>query len=114
MNLKECYAAMGGDYESAVGRLGERLIHKFAVKFLADGSFELLRNSMAEGNIDEAFRAAHTLKGVCGNLGFAQLGTSAAAMTEALRGGDLAAAQELYPAVERDYQQTIAAIQSLE
>lgn len=34
MTLLECYDAVGGDYEGAIGRLrSERLIHKFVLKF---------------------------------------------------------------------------------
>ena len=37
MTLKECYAALNGDYEEAMGRLrSERLVQKFVLKFLDD------------------------------------------------------------------------------
>ena len=43
MTLKECYAAMGGDYDEVIGRLrSERLVQKFVLKFLDDGSYDLL------------------------------------------------------------------------
>jgi len=47
MTLKECYAAMGGNYEDAIGRLrSERLVQKFVLKFLADPSYDLLMSSL--------------------------------------------------------------------
>ena len=50
MTLKECYAALNGDYEEAMGRLrSERLVQKFVLKFLDDGSFDLLCRSMEAG-----------------------------------------------------------------
>lgn len=71
MTVKECYEQMGADYEGVLGRLrSEALIKKFAKKFLDDGSFQSLKDNLAAGNGEEAFRAAHTLKGVCQNLGF--------------------------------------------
>ena len=71
MTVKECYEQMGADYEGVLGRLrSEGLIKKFAKKFLDDGSFQSLKDNLAQGNGEEAFRAAHTLKGVCQNLGF--------------------------------------------
>ena len=77
MTLKECYAAMGGDYDEAIGRLrSEKLVQKFVLKFLNDQSFELLCSSMESKNYEEAFRAAHTIKGVCSNLAFNVLGKS--------------------------------------
>ena len=63
MNINECYQAMGADYEEVFGRLrNEKLIAKFVLKFPDDPSFSQLKNSLAEKNTKEAFRAAHTLK----------------------------------------------------
>ena len=74
MTVKECYEQMGADYEGVLGRLrSEVLIKKFAKKFLDDGSFRSLKDNLAQKNGEEAFRAAHTLKGVCQNLGFDNL-----------------------------------------
>lgn len=43
MTLKECYAALEGDYESVLSRLmTEKLVQKFALKFLDDASFNNL------------------------------------------------------------------------
>ena len=51
MTLKDCYAAMGGNYEDAIGRLrSERLVQKFVLKFLDDGSYDLLCRSLEEKN----------------------------------------------------------------
>ena len=66
MTLKECYQAMDASYDEVISRLrSERMVQKFALKFLNDGSYQLLISSMEEGNCEEAFRAAHTIKGVC-------------------------------------------------
>ena len=51
MTLQECYAAMGGNYEDVIGRLrSERLVQKFVLKFLDDGSYSLLCQSLEEKN----------------------------------------------------------------
>lgn len=74
MTIKECYEQMGADYEDVLGRLrNEALIRKFAKKFLEDGSFQMLKDGLAKKDGEMAFRAAHTLKGVCQNLGFDNL-----------------------------------------
>ena len=40
MTLRECYDALGGSYDEVLGRLrSERLVQKFVLKFLADGSY---------------------------------------------------------------------------
>ena len=113
MTLRECYAALGGDYDSVLGRLpGEKFVQKFVLKFVNDGSYDLLLRSMAEENYAEAFRAAHTIKGVCQNLDFTTLYRSSSALSEALRNGCSPEAPALVEQVKADYQQTIEAIQA--
>ena len=66
MSLTECYIALGGSYEEVLSRLSsERLVNKFVLKFLTDPSYDLLVRSMESKDWPEAFRAAHTIKGVC-------------------------------------------------
>ena len=113
MTLQECYAAMGGNYEEVLGRLrSDRLIQKFVLKFLDDGSYQLLLDSMASKNYPEAFRAAHTIKGVCQNLGLARLLDSSSQLSDALRYGYTPEADGLTEQVGRDYQETISAIRA--
>ena len=115
MGLKECYLSIGGNYEDAVGRLySEKLVRKFVLKFLNDPSYELLESSLKAENYEEAFRASHTIKGVCQNLAFNKLGNSSDQLTESLRGGWTDAAAGLVEQVRADYQQTINALRQLD
>ncbi len=117
MTLQECYAALGGDYDEAMGRLrSERLVQKFVLKFLNDGSYQLLCDSLAAGDREEAFRAAHTIKGVCANLAFNTLLDSSEALTEALRDGRPAQAgeEDLIARVKADYDRAYQAIQAFQ
>lgn len=110
MTLQECYAALGGDCAEVLGRLrSESLVQKFVLKFPADPSFGLLETSLAAENWPEAFRGAHTLKGVCQNLSFTALYRSSAALCDALRGGE-APDPALAARVEEDYRRTVDAI----
>lgn len=112
MTLQECYTAMGGDYAEVSARLhSERLVKKFVLKFLDDKSYELLCTSMEGKNYEEAFRAAHTIKGVCQNLSFSRLLDSSSRMSDALRHGWTPEADEVLRDVEADYHTTVAAIQ---
>ena len=112
MTLQECYAAMGGNYEEVCARLhSERLVQRFVLKFLNDKSYELLCTSMAEKNYEEAFRAAHTIKGVCQNLGFTRLLESSSRLSDALRNGWTPQADVIVKQLEDDYHVTVAAIQ---
>ena len=112
MTLKDCYDALGGDYAEVTGRIpSERIIQKFVLKFLDDGSYQLLLDSLAAGNGEEAFRAAHTIKGMCQNLGFARLSASSTALTEKLRGGLDGDYGPLLEQVKQDYANATEAIQ---
>ena len=115
MTLQECYAAMGGNYEEVLGRLrSDRLIQKFVLKFVDDGSYQLLLDSMSSQNYEEAFRAAHTIKGVCQNLGLTRLLNSSSQLSEALRHGYTPEADGLAEQVGRDYQDTVGAIRAFQ
>ena len=117
MTIEECYREIGGNYAEVSGRLpSKRLIEKFAIKFLDDQSYAQLSQAMAAGSCADAFRAAHTLKGVSANLSFAQLRASSSSLTELLRGADTipAKASPLMDAVTRDYEMTVAAIRKLD
>ncbi len=115
MTLRELYDRIGGDYADVTGRLpSERFIQKYVLKFLDDGSYDLLLRSFAEGNDEEAFRAAHTIKGMCQNLSFTCLGKSSDELTEALRNGRTPAADGLLEQVKADYQKTVEGIRSFQ
>ena len=74
MNVRECYEAIDGDYEEVKRRfLTDARIRRFALLFLRDSSMEELRAAMRDQDCEKAFQAAHTLKGVCLNLGFSGL-----------------------------------------
>lgn len=115
MTLQECYSALGGDYDEVLGRLrSERMIQKFVLRFLEDKSYDLLCASMESGDYAEAFRAAHTIKGVCQNLSFTMLGQSSSELSEALRNGYTPEADALTERVKAEYQQTAQAIRAFQ
>ncbi len=113
MTLQECYTALGGDYADVTERLhGERLVKKFVLKYLDDRSFDLLCTSMEEKNYDEAFRAAHTIKGMCQNLSFTVLLDSSSRLSDALRHGWTPEADQLFEKVKADHLTVTAAIRA--
>ena len=113
MTVQECYAALEGDYAGVTSRLpSEKFVQKFVLKFVNDGSYDLLLRSMESGDYSEAFRAAHTIKGVCQNLDCTKLYQSSSALSEALRNGFTPEAPALAERVKADYQQTLEAIRA--
>jgi HPt (histidine-containing phosphotransfer) domain-containing protein len=115
MTLQECYDAMGGNFQDVLGRLrSERMVQKFTLKFLDDPSYDTLVQAMGTGDYETAFRAVHTLKGVCQNLSFTRLGASSHALCEALRHGYTPEADELARQVTKDYEVTADAIRTFQ
>lgn len=113
MTLQECYAMLHGNYEDARSRLAmDRLIEKFILKFPDDTSMDLLNKSVAAGDIQESFRAAHTLKGVAANLAFTELMDRVSELTEQLRPCTEPADEALYQKVKDSYDLTLHAIET--
>ncbi len=112
-SLQEAYDQIGADFHDVSKRLiNKALVARFAAKFLDDTSFATLKEGLAEGDAKKAFMAAHTLKGVCSNLGFTNLFKPASELTEALRGGSLDGSDVLFPQVEAEYNKTVEALKS--
>ena len=114
MTMEECYQELGGNYAEVCKLLpNPGLIERFTARFLDDPSFCDLCREVEAGNRAAAFRAAHTLKGVCANLSFTRLLESVSRLTEVLRPEtdtipDAAAA--LLENVRQEYQLTVDAI----
>lgn len=116
MTVKECYDSIGADYEDVLGRLRkDERIQKFLLKFLDDKSYELLCDSMEAKDMNEAFRAAHTLKGVCQNLSLTPLYQSSAVLAERLRDGQEYGddVEALVEQVEKDYKHMMSCVREL-
>ena len=114
MNTETFYEKIGGNYAETMGRLmTEERILRFVRKFPADGSFNALKDALDRSSQEEAFRAAHTLKGVAQNLGFTALYEKASAVTEVLRGGSLDVTA-LMPDLESVYRLTVESISALD
>lgn len=114
MTVQECYESMGSDFEGVLGRMGsEAMVKRFALKFLDDPSYENLVKAVEEQNAEDAFRAAHTLKGICLNLGLDRLYKVSELLTEKLRGREFDGYEEAYDEVQKEYRNTIDAIRNM-
>ncbi len=114
--LEKCYEEMGGDYKGVLGRLmKEERIIRFLIKFKNDNMLHTLEEALNEKQWEEAFRAAHSIKGVCANLGISQLEASSSDLTEALRDGE--PKEDIAPLlgkVREDYELTMKVLDALE
>lgn len=114
MTLQEVYAALGGDYEDVTRRMfGEKMTVKFMLKFPCDKSYGLLCSSLEGEDYETAFRAVHSLKGVCRNLGFTRLYRSSSMLADALRQEALCKKElldVLFAKIKRDYEENVSVI----
>lgn len=111
MTLEQLYGKIDGNYESMVQRLRkEERIQKFVLLFLKDQSYETFLHSWEQQNMEEAFRAVHTLKGVSLNLSFDRLFQISDKMTEALRVQNIEEATVLLPELQRSYETHVQVI----
>ena len=112
---KQQLEAAGIDVADALARFmdNEALMLKFLLRFPQDQNFALLKQAMDSGNVNQAFEAAHTLKGVTGNLAMTQLFQQVSLLVEDLRNQNLSAAQAQIPELEAQYSRILAALNEL-
>ena len=110
MTLRECYDAVGGNYDEAVRRLiSEDNVRKFLRLFLEDRSYHDLEEAAKAGDLDAIFRSVHVLKGVCLNLGLDNLAHAASSLTESED-----ALMEMLHQIAEDYDTAAEAIRALD
>ena len=105
----------GIDLEDALARFmgSEELLMKFLLRFPDDENYAILNRAMEQGDLTEAFRAAHSLKGVTGNLSMGPLYRAVCELVEVLRRGDPVAGAERMTAVRAAYEPVAAALNQL-
>lgn len=102
----------GVDLEGAMERFlhNEAMYEKFLKKFLADPNYQELVKAVADKDCNKAFTAAHTLKGVCGNLALQGLYHAIRDQVECFRSENFAAGEAMMPAVTAEYDKVVAMI----
>ncbi len=95
----------GVDLEGGLERFmgNEALFLKCLRRFPTDTSFQQLEDALSAGDLDGAFMAAHTLKGVSGNLSLDAVFHACLPVVEALRCGSREEAEAAMPALRNSY-----------
>lgn len=115
MTIQEMYAAIDSNYEKVLSRLmKDTLIIRLVKKYLDDTNYEKLSENIGKKNYEDAFTAAHTLKGITSNLGFDKLAESSSAITEALRASEYGQLDEMLAKVKADHEEVVASIKALD
>lgn len=102
--------------EEAIARFAGNsgLYKKFLLKFLSDDNYNRIGEAVEKNDITGMEEAAHTLKGVSGNLGMKRLYDACSDMVIRIRRGDVSGAKEVYPEIQDAYEQVCAAVKMLE
>lgn len=114
MDMKRLSALQtaGIDTESALRRFGgnSALYEKFLMKFPQDDSFAQIGPALEQEDWAAALTAAHTLKGVSGNLGMDRLFRSCSEIVSLLREKNDAEAVKAYEKLQSAYEDVIRAL----
>lgn len=111
--LEEC----GADVETTLKRFmgNDAIYQKFLGKFPGDPNYAKLGTNIEAGAFEEAYKCAHALKGVVGNLGLTPIYEKVSTLVEELRNKaseDVGAARanELWQEIKKVYEQFIDVI----
>lgn len=102
---KEKLQAYGVNLDSALNRFmdNEQFYERILSKFPMDENFTLMEKSLSENNIPQAFRHAHTLKGLAATLDLTSILTVLIPITELLRAGKTEGIPELFAQLKAEY-----------
>lgn len=116
MKYEDAIKRIGVDVKETLARFSgnEALMKKFLLKFPQDKSCTDLKQALKAQDFPTVQKAAHTLKGVAGNLGLKELYTQAAAISDALKQGDVDYAKEHGGAVVALAQEIADILQSVQ
>ena len=114
MNTRQIHALTlrETDVPGAVRRCcgNEQLYTSCLKEFLDDPTMPQLNLALKKGNWDEAFTAAHALKGLAGNMGFIPLMHSISQLLILIRGGRVSEFPEAAEAVNSCYRDIVDGI----
>ena len=109
----------GADVEATLRRFmgNEGMYLRFLKMFPSDPNYENLGKNLEAGDYGEAFKCAHTLKGVSAKLGLEPVQNAVSGLVEALRGKkaeevDAAAADAMWRELKEIYEKFIEIINS--
>lgn len=113
--IKNKLKEAGMDIDSALVRFmgNESLMEKFMKKFIDDPSYTQLIEAIKNGNVEDAFAASHTLKGVAANFSFENLRSKASDACEEFRAGRFDSGKDLIAPVTAEYEKLIATLKEI-
>lgn len=116
MKLRELEQYIEIDVESSIARFAgmEMMYVKYLKKLPEDQTFEELTAAVDRDDRKEIEVKAHTLKGICGNLGLNGLYQKSDALVKAVREGRTQEIRPLYGEIKTLMEETVRALGELE
>ena len=113
--VKEKLMGLGVEVDEALHRLmdSEDLYVAVLKQFRDDSNLERLDRALSQGDVREAFEAAHTLKGVISNLGMEGMMKQLHPVVETLRSGSMDGVADMLPDLRQIYDETKEIIKEL-
>ena len=112
ITVRESLIAGGIDVDDVLKRCmgSEALVERLLKKFLIDSSYEKLVEAIRNKDENAVMDAAHTLKGVCGNLSINHLFVLVDCMVQKLRRYEYDAAVAMMSDITDKYNSAVSAI----
>ena len=109
---KAKFKEAGLQLDSAMRRFmnNEKMVEKYLNRFLSEQSYAELKEALQAGDAEKAARAAHTLKSVCGTLGFVKMQQQVIDEEALIKNGKMDEAVAKAPEIEEEYQRICALI----
>lgn len=120
MTIQELYERIDGDYEQAQRVMKmDKMIDRYVRKLKNSGVGEMLEAAASNMDGKALFDSAHSMKGVCSNLGLVKLAAEAEVITEEFRTGNTRkmSDEEVKAQVEKTlsmYRKTVEEIENYE
>lgn len=113
--LADKLASYGIDLADAEDRFDGNmdLYKRMALEYEKDDHLVSLEAAMEVKDYDEAYKQAHALKGVAGNLSFVNLYKAATIVSDALKSGEAFGAAEHMPAVKAAHEKVLEGLEVL-
>ena len=116
MDVKEFYNGVKGNYQGALSiMMNDMFIARMLTKFMSGNAIDQLVSLYEQKDYRGVFAAAHTLKGVAGNLAITPLYDIASVITEATRNKDdaditkeILELKKIHELIKEQYQKYIA------
>lgn len=116
MSFDEAMKSIGMNMDEVLARFSgsRRLVEKFVRRFPSDKTYGELEQAMGDKDYEQIERAAHTLKGVCANLGFTHLYELSSEMVNDVRACCYDKLDSLFDSLTAEYEKVKGAIEHID